>query len=51
MAATGLEAFDKSAKLARAHHFEVKIETPDENARAEAAMKALGASVRARFER
>ena len=49
MAAAGLEAFGKSVKLARAHQFEVKIETPEENARAEAALKALGASVRARF--
>jgi len=49
MAAAGLEAFDKSVKLARAHHFEVKIETPEDNERAEAALKALGASVRARF--
>ena len=49
MAATGLAAFDKSVKLARAHQFEVKIETPDENARAEAALKSLGEAVRRRF--
>ena len=49
MAAAGLEAFDKSVKLARAHHFEVKIETPEQNARAEAAIKALGEATRARF--
>ena len=49
MAAAGLEAFGKSVKLARAHHFEVKIETPEESARAEAALRALGVSVRARF--
>ena len=51
MAAAGLEAFGKSARLARAHSFDVKIETPDESARAEAALVALGASVRARFPR
>ena len=49
MATAGLEAFDKSVKLARAHHFEVKIETPEQNARAEAAIKALGEATRARF--
>ncbi|MCB1542351.1 MAG: hypothetical protein KDJ25_16345, partial [Rhodoblastus sp.] len=49
MATTGLAAFDKSVKLARAHQFEVKIETPEENARAEAAMKAVAAAVRERF--
>lgn len=49
MAAAGLEAFGKSVKLARTHHFEARIETPEENARAEAALRALGASVRARF--
>lgn len=49
MAAAGLEAFDKSVKLARAHQFEIKIETPEQNARAEAALKALGAATRARF--
>lgn len=51
MAAAGLEAFDKSVKLARAHHFEVKIETPEENARAAAALTALGAATRTRFAR
>ena len=49
MAAAGLEAFEKSVTLARAHHFEVKIETPEENARAEAALKAVAAAVRERF--
>ena len=49
MAATGLAAFDKSVKLARAHQFEVKIETPEENARAEAALKSLGEAARRRF--
>ncbi|HMN70917.1 MAG TPA: oxygenase MpaB family protein [Rhodoblastus sp.] len=49
MAAAGLEAFGKSVHLARAHRFEVKIETPEENARAEAALKAVGAAVRKRF--
>ncbi len=49
MATAGLEAFEKSVHLARAHRFEVKIETPEENARAEAALKAVGAAVRERF--
>ena len=49
MTRAGLAAFDKAAKLARTHDFGVKIETKDESARAEAALAALAADVRARF--
>ncbi|MFV0280905.1 MAG: oxygenase MpaB family protein [Rhodoblastus sp.] len=49
MSADGLEAFDRSVELARAHTFDVRIETPQDNARATSAIKALGAAVRARF--
>ncbi len=49
MAAAGLKAFDRSVKIARTHRFDVKIETPEENARAEAALAALGAATRRRF--
>lgn len=49
MAQRGLAAFEHSVQLARTHDYGVKIETPEERAKSEAAMLSLGAQVRERF--
>ena len=49
MAARGLESFGRAVDLARVHDYCVKIETPEDHARTEAAMDAVAREVRARF--
>lgn len=49
MAGKGLAAFERAAALARVHPYAVRIETPADDARAQAAHKALARAVRDRF--
>jgi hypothetical protein len=49
MAQRGLERFDKAVALARAHHYGMRIESPAESEKVEAALKAVAEGVRSRF--
>ena len=49
MAERGLDSFQRAVDRARTHDYGVKIETPEEHARNDAALAAVAAEVRARF--